>query len=327
VILLAWLSACGQTIPPAENSSPSSTFLSQATVTFPLQTGLSETNSSIPSFISPQITVDMVVSPTPIPVLSFAVIGDYGENNQAEHDVADLITNWKPDLIITTGDNNYPDGSRDTIDPAIGKYFHDYIFPYPGNPGDGSQENRFFPSLGNHDWISQKAQPYLDYFTLPGNERYYQFIRGPVAFFALDSDAHEPDGINQSSNQAGWLKEQLALSKASWNIIYFHHPPYSSGLHGSTDWMRWPFQEWGADLVLSGHDHTYERLVVDGLTYIVNGLGGANIYDFILPLPGSIIRFNQDYGAMLVFADVDRLHIQFITRTGELIDNVTLLSK
>ncbi len=85
--------------------------------------------------------------------------------------MAVLIKNWDPDLIITTGDNNYPDGAADTIDENIGQYFHEFIAPYKGSYGEGAQENRFFPSLGNHDWHSPDAQPYLDYFTLPGNER------------------------------------------------------------------------------------------------------------------------------------------------------------
>jgi tartrate-resistant acid phosphatase type 5 len=269
-------------------------------------------------------------SKTVIPIttqtLLFAVIGDFGEANTAEKEVAELILSWQPDLIITTGDNNYPNGSADTIDLAIGQYFHTFIYPYVGNYIEGATENRFFPSLGNHDWITDQAQPYLDYFSLPGNERYYQFQRGPVTFFALDSDAHEPDGVNQSSLQASWLKQQLSLSTTSWNIVYFHHPPFSSGLHGSTTWMRWPFKEWGADLVLSGHDHTYERLQIEGLPYIVNGLGGGSIYDFILPLSASLVRYNQDYGAMRIEADDETLHLQFIDRSGQVIDDAILTS-
>jgi hypothetical protein len=88
--------------------------------------------------------------------------------------------------------------------------------------------------------------------------------------------------------------------------------------------MRWPFKEWGADLVLAGHDHTYERLQIDDLTYIVNGLGGGSIYDFLMPLPGSLVRYNQDYGAMLMEADEDTLKFRFINRAGGVIDEVTL---
>lgn len=279
-----------------------------------------------PTPTSFQTTKTTPTSQAPIQTLRFAVIGDYGEDNGAENDVTHLILSWEPDLIITTGDNNYPVGAADSIDQTIGQYFHAYIYPYSGNYGKGALENRFFPSLGNHDWITEQAQPYLDYFNLPGNERYYQFRRDPVAFFVLDSDAHEPDGVNQSSLQAEWLKQQLALSTAPWNIIYFHHPPFSSAYHGSTTWMRWPFKEWGADLVLSGHDHTYERLQINDFTYIVNGLGGGSIYDFLLPLPSSVVRYNQDYGAMLMEVDADTLRLQFINRLGDVIDDATLSS-
>ena len=112
----------------------------------------------------------------------YAVIGDYGKGNQEEEDVANLIKSWKPDLIITTGDNNYPDGEADTIDENIGQYFHEFIHPYKGSYGEGAQQNRFFPSLGNHDWHAKDVQPYLDYFTLPGNERYYDFTWEPRVF-------------------------------------------------------------------------------------------------------------------------------------------------
>ena len=266
-------------------------------------------------------------APTAIQSLRFAVIGDYGSDISAEYDVAQLVASWNPDLIITTGDNNYPDGSSLTIDQTIGQYYQAFIYPYNGEYGEGALENNFFPSMGNHDWIPDQAQPYLDYFTLPGNERYYQFSRGPVAFFVINSDWHEPDGVNRSSVQAAWLKQQMENSTATWNVVYFHHPPYSSAYHGSIVWMRWPFQEWGADLVLSGHDHVYERLQVDGLTYIINGLGGNSIYNFLIPLPESQFRYNQEHGAMLIEADSASMLVQFFNTQGELIDNLTLFSQ
>src|SRR6185436_7178400 len=104
-----------------------------------------------------------------------------------------------PEFIITNGDNNYTLGAASTIDPNIGQYYHDFIGNYVGSYGAGSPTNRFWPSLGNHDWYSPTGNPpmptpYLNYFTLPNNERYYTFERGPVAFFSVDSDSNEPDG-------------------------------------------------------------------------------------------------------------------------------------
>ncbi len=257
--------------------------------------------------------------------LSFAVIGDYGSAGQALAEVSQLIHNWNPHLIITLGDNNYPDGEASTIDQNIGQYFHDFIYPYTGSYGQGADSNRFFPSLGNHDWRTNNAQPYLDYFTLPGNERYYEFVRGPVHFFALDSDPHEPDGNTATSAQAQWLQEHLATSSAPWRVVYFHHAPFSSGAHGNYTPMQWPFKEWGATVVMAGHDHTYERLVVDSLLYFVNGLGGRSIYNFSdPPVDGSQFRYNGDYGAMLVTANRDSMVFRFYNRKGELIDKMRL---
>jgi hypothetical protein len=130
------------------------------------------------------------------------VIGDYGLAGSPEAAVADMIKSWQVEFIITTGDNNYPNGAAETIDANIGQHYHDFIYPYFGEYGEGAEQNRFFPSLGNHDWYTAAAQPYLDYFSLPGNERYYDFIWGPVHFFALNSDFNEPDGIHANSAQA-----------------------------------------------------------------------------------------------------------------------------
>jgi hypothetical protein len=104
-----------------------------------------------------------------------------------------------------------------------------------------------------------------------------------------------------------------------------HHPPYSSGKHGGIEWMNWPFQEWGAQVVLAAHDHSYERILDNGLPIIINGLGGGPRYDFRKPVDGSQVRFNANYGALRVEADPQQLFFQFITRTGEVIDSYTLI--
>jgi hypothetical protein len=257
--------------------------------------------------------------------ITFAVIGDYGQASQSEQDVANLVKSWKPDVIITTGDNNYPGGSQATIDQNIGKYYHRYISSYKGSYGSGASLEEFFPSLGNHDWAVPGASAYKNFFSLPGNQRYYDFYWGPVEFFALDSDPHEPDGVTQNSVQARWLKAELAISTARWKVVYFHHPPFTSGtVHGASDWMRWPFARWGATAVLSGHDHIYERLSIDGIPYFVNGLGGAEKYGFGVPVKGSQARYAGDYGAMLVKASLNKITFQFISRKGKVIDTYSM---
>lgn len=254
----------------------------------------------------------------------FAVIGDYGHSSQPEADVAALVASWGPAFILTTGDNNYPLGEAGTIDANIGQYYHAFIAPYHGAYGEGANENRFFPALGNHDWYTNAAAAYLDYFTLPGNERYYDLVRGPVQVFVLDSDSNEPDGIGADSAQAGWLRAGLAASETPWQIVVMHHPPYTSGERGPVEAMRWPYAEWGADVVMTGHDHFYERLEVGGIPYLINGLGGNSIYAFSTPIPESRLRFNGDFGALLAEASATCLSLRFITQAGVLADELVL---
>jgi 3',5'-cyclic AMP phosphodiesterase CpdA len=259
--------------------------------------------------------------PPALPLLRFAVIGDYGQAGAPERAVARLVAQWHPDLVLTTGDNDYPAGEAATLERNIGRCYHAFIAPSHRQLRTRAAVNRFFPALGNHDWYTAGANPYVQYFTLPGNERYYTFTRWPVQFFALDSDAHEPDGTTSDSPQGQWLRRQLQASHACWRVVYFHHPPYSSGTtHGSSVWMQWPFRSWGADVVLSGHEHHYERLEVDGLLYLVNGAGGSPLYPFGPPVAGSQVRYNADYGALFAEATASRLTFQFVTRTGQVVD-------
>ncbi|MFN3650726.1 MAG: fibronectin type III domain-containing protein [Armatimonadota bacterium] len=258
------------------------------------------------------------------PVARFAVIGDFGQAGQPEADVAALVKSLNPDFIVTVGDNNYPSGSAATIDQNIGQYYSEFIYPYTGSFARSPvAENRFFPTLGNHDWSSTSGyQPYLSYFTLPNNERYYELARGPVHLFALNSDTHEPDGTSRTSVQANWLRQKLQASTAPWKLVFLHHPPYCSD--GSTSGVRWPYHDWGATAVFAGHEHVYERLVRDGYLYFVNGLGGGEIHPMNDPITGSMFRYDQDYGAQLITAGSQSLTFEFFSRTGALIDSFTL---
>lgn len=264
---------------------------------------------------------------------SFAVIGDFGLDNykpktRAQQEanaasvtgtdvaadrhnphqaaVANLVSSWKPAFVVTTGDNNYPKGEAETIDDNIGKYYAAFIGNYRGRYGAGSKENRFFPVLGNHDWDAPKVRckPYLDYFTLPGNERYYEFVRGPIHFFMLDNDGHEPDGVKIGSKQYDWFETAIKASRSPFQVVVAHHPPYSSGEHGGKKEADWNFAELGVDLMLSGHDHDYERIERDGIVYVVNGAGGANLRNFKKPIDGSKVRHHQKHGAMRI--DISR---------------------
>jgi hypothetical protein len=261
------------------------------------------------------------------PPIHFAVFGDYGADSPDEADVALLVASEVPDFIVTTGDNNYPDGRWDTIDRNIGKYYSSYIHPYVGIYGEGAPENRFFPSLGNHDWETPDVAPYRAYFTLPGNERYYELVRWPIHFYVLDGDPHEPDGVRMDSIQAEWLRAKLAESTAPFQFVVVHHPPMSSATeHGSGRHMQWPFAQWGADVVLAGHDHVYEHVVQGGVQYVTTGLGGKSIYGLDARVNGSQTFFHDDFGALFVTADEGWADFRFLTRGRQVIDEFTIPS-
>ena len=254
---------------------------------------------------------------SPAEQVVIGVIGDYGLNAIEAEDVAGLVKGWNPDFVMTVGDNNY----ETDFDFAVGRLYHDFLYPYRGIYGAGAISNRFFPSLGNHDFIPA----YTDYFALPGNERYYNYRQGPVEIFALNCE-DEPDGTSSSSLQGQWLQAQLTVSQARWRLVYFHRAPYSSGaVYGSHLYMQWPFEAWGASAVLSGHEHVYERLIVGGIPYFVNGLGGAPAYPFAdPPLPQSRARYNLANGAMRIVATQTNIMFEFINRFREVIDSFSL---
>jgi tartrate-resistant acid phosphatase type 5 len=264
-----------------------------------------------------------------------AAIGDYGYQSADEKAVADMVKSWAPDKIITLGDNVYGKGT--SYDAAVGRYYSDYIGDYKGAHGTGSAVNRFYPSLGNHDYFEAGLGNYLDYFTLPkssGNERYYQVKLGTVDLFMLNTVPDEPDGITAGSAQAQWLKSALATSTAQWKFVVCPSPPHSSGaVHGPELKNRWPFEKWGADAVLSGDEHNFERFLFDAnhdgvdMPYFINGLGGSYIYDFRnTPEPGSAARYNDTFGAMLITVNQHEATFEFhsIANGDTLIDSFSL---
>jgi Ca2+-binding RTX toxin-like protein len=279
------------------------------------------------------VTRALAVSVDDVAELRFAAFGDYGSKSGTPL-VASLVASLDVDFIVTLGDNVY---GTDPIDTQIGQFYSAYMGNYTGAYGSGSTINRFFPSLGNHEYHDPagraNASAYLEYFTLPGNERYYDFKMGPIHFFALHSNEEEPDGRSDTSIQAQWLQSALASSDSPYKIVYFHRPAYSSGRHGSGPVMQWPFEQWGATAVLTAHDHDYERILRDDngdgaiLPYFVSGLGGAARYEFVDPVvAGSAVRYNADWGTMLVQASDATITFEFVSVTagGTLIDSYTI---
>jgi hypothetical protein len=144
-----------------------------------------------------------------------------------------------------------------------------------------------------------------------------------VHFFIIDSDSHEPDGNTSTSAQGFWLQASLAAATEPWKLVVFHHAPFSSSSVVLT-WVRWPFQSWGASVVLTGHSHTYDRIFLNGFPYFVNGVGGDSLATFGTPTAGSVVRYNADYGAQLVTATAESITLNFYNRTGSLVDTLTL---
>ena len=261
--------------------------------------------------------------------LVFAAVSDYGGGNRAEGLTTDLIRSFEPAFILTAGDNNYPRGEAETIDRNVGQFFGLYIGEYRGVFSNGSEDNRFWPALGDADWLTAGAQPYLDFFTLPGNERYYDVDMGVVHLFVLDSDVQEPDGNTFDSVQGRWFQAAAARSKACAKIALFHHPPYSSALRGEANGgvpMRWPFDTVGMTAVISGQDRVYERLQVDGVPYFIIGAGGgADTHTFAAtPRAESQVRYRDRPGAMKLTATQNDLTFAFVNIENTLIDTLTV---
>jgi len=250
----------------------------------------------------------------------FAVIGDYGKAGEPEEKVANLVKSWNPDFIITTGDNNYEYGELKTIKRNISDYYGDYIYNFDAPAeyqcnGKAFEDgvNRFFPSPGNHDADNRdELKPYLNFFTLPQRETHYKFVWGAVSFYSLNSVAENVD------EQKDWFYEQLNLSVTAYNIVYFHHPPYTSGRHDNTEKMQWDYYNSQVNIVLTGHNHIYSRMEKkgeEGLYYIVNGLGGKSLYKCssvqLNDEEFDTFCYDDNYGAIKATATNNELVVEF----------------
>ncbi|MBY5162749.1 Ig-like domain-containing protein [Salsipaludibacter albus] len=263
--------------------------------------------------------------------VSFGLFGDYGNGSADAAEVAAMLDGQAPDFLVTVGDNNYGPGDQDS---TVGPLYADWIGNYRGVHGDGAALNAFFPALGDEDIEAGGGlADYLDFYTVPGgghvapaasgNERYYDVVRGPVHVFVLNPHSSEPDGRDVDSVQADWLQAGLAASTSPWNVVVVHDPPYSS--NGNDTDTQWPYADWGADLVVSGDRHVYERLQVDGLTYLVSGLGGASIADPAPSLlPESQAYYRDGFGAVLAEACDSGLTVTFHSVDDGVVDTHTL---
>jgi hypothetical protein len=176
------------------------------------------------------------------------------------------MTNYEFDIFVHLGDIAYGSGTYTELESHFFTVYRDILDDVP-----------FWPSIGNHEYVTNEGDPYINVYVLPRqaldpvhHERYYSFDYGNAHFVSLDSNPEMFDAIGSGSgtdDELDWLAADLAASTADWKIVFFHHPAYSSGEHGNeadVDAQFVPiFQEHGVDLVLNGHDHDYERTVSD----------------------------------------------------------------
>jgi 3',5'-cyclic AMP phosphodiesterase CpdA len=241
----------------------------------------------------------------------FAIIGDTGTGSNKQQQIADLMTRYRDasgfDFVLMLGDNLY--GSETPADYR--KKFSDVYQNLLDN------KVKFYATLGNHDEPNER---FYENFNMNGKE-YYRFTKGNASFYSLNSNYMD-------KKQLQWLETELAKDTSDWKIAFCHHPPYSSGSkHGSDKSLREVvepiFVKYGVNLVLTGHDHFYERIKPQkGIYYFVSGAGGklreGNVKS---NSPLTDKYFDSDVSFMLAEIVKDQLYFQAVSRTGETIDS------
>jgi hypothetical protein len=255
--------------------------------------------------------------------VKFAVIGDSGRGDTAQHEVAQQMVSWRErfsyDFVLMLGDNIY-----DSHTPE--DYVTRFEEPYRALLDAGV---KFHAAIGNHD---EPASIYYEKFNM-GGQRYYSFreaemsvagIAGAgVRFFALDSRTLDAE-------QLEWLRKGLEESGSRWKIVFLHHPLYTSGRYGSgARTLRGSLEPvligGDADVVLAGHEHFYERVVPQrGILYFISGAAGSLRRGDIRRSSLTARGFDTDYSFMLMEASGDELHFQAISRTGATVDAGTV---
>lgn len=206
-----------------------------------------------------------------------ALVTDFGSCDQGQRWTSAQMRSWSPEAIITAGDN-----TQEAPCTPYTESVWDRLPPVPGP--DGHQA--VWPTLGNHDLTDpgagltayRAAFPYLPTDADP-LQRWYSRTVGGLNLFVLNSEASS----EEIAQQRDWLSRVLPARRADhpdhWNVVLLHRPPYTSGHHEPNRTMRpsagFDYRSWGADLVVSGHQHFYEDVIVDGLHYLTAGLGGS----------------------------------------------------
>ncbi len=214
----------------------------------------------------------------------FAAVGDMGTNGTQQKAVARGVLAARPELYVTLGDNAYSSGTEAEFQSNFFAPMEDLLAEVP-----------LFTSPGNHEYVTNQAQPYLDNLYLPtnnpkGSERYYSFDWGHVHFVSLDSNCAiglaSKDRCTLAEMKA-WLEQDLAASQQPWKVVFFHHPPWSSGDHGSQLAVRRElvplFEKYNVDVALESDGHVLKRTLPirgekhdpSGVVYV--GEGGLGV--------------------------------------------------
>jgi predicted MPP superfamily phosphohydrolase len=250
--------------------------------------------------------------------LKFAVLGDFGTGSREQYELAAVMKRvhdqFPYELVTLVGDNLY--GSERPQD--FKKKFED---PYKPLLDAGV---KFYASLGNHD--DPQEQRNYKLFNMDG-KRYFSFkpdTKQSVRFFVLESSYLQPE-------QVAWFEQELKDSNSDWKIPYFHHPPYSSGeRHGSDPQIRTAleplFLKYNVSVVLTGHDHFYERTKPQkGIVYFVVGSGGQLRKGNIDKRTGLTAAGNdRDQAFMIAEINGDEMWFNAISRQGQVFDSGSL---
>ena len=247
--------------------------------------------------------------------VSFLAVGDYGVGGSTEQTTGGQMHRYEvrypANLLVLLGDNDY------TQSPSRFRSNWRRSFGWARQAGLGVTG-----VLGNHDVEVTGGRYELGLLGMP--RTYYTRTLGDVQLFFLDSNA-----VN--ARQTAWLKQQLSSSGAVWKIAVFHHPPFTCGGHsGDTNVSRrWVplFESYGVQLILSGHDHNYQRFAPrNGVTYVVHGGGGAGLYS-LRRCPASYprrVRARYEHGFLSIATSADRLDGTVVDTRGRVTDRFSL---
>jgi len=243
-------------------------------------------------------------------------VGDFGVGGTTEREMGLAMKRFEANhpaaaLLLTLGDNDY------TESPSAFHRNWTASFAWLGSAG-----LRVAGTLGNHDIRVNGGRYEYDELDMP--RAHYRRAAGNVTFFVLDSN-------RVNSVQTGWLKRVLPASTAKWKVVVFHHPAWTCGAYRSNTaivqtWVPL-FERYGVRLVLSGHDHNYQRFASRrGVRYIVHGGGGQHLYPIeSCPASYPTRRFARAVRGFLYLRATDtELRVSSITRRRDVIDRVVI---